>query len=214
MRGAQCTAVNLQARDPAAEVPSVAASRAHARWVVGAQSDPADGFPSDFTAVDEQFRNPRALIVRGTDEVPDFEVDLVALNRGGELSVAGYEPRENHRRPDHPEMHAEAIGSVVEDRSHRPVRIDPGQYRDGVACVQPALVRKLDETVGAAFETERAARTAVWSSGRPDVCHAPLRVLAATDIAGTEANVERVKRQRRRETCEEHSTNRKVSHMP
>ena len=168
--GAQGDAVNLQAGDSSLEVAPVPDPRAHARRVVGRESNPADAFARHGGSVHEQLGGPSRVVVGGADVLP-----LVwghATAQQGRRESARAPTRKAHEQSsgsDHPQVHAPGARVVVEDRPRPSLVIHPRQDRDGPAGVQFACVRELYVAASVPEEFVRGVAAAVGSWGCPDV---------------------------------------------
>ena len=165
----QGRAVNLHAGDSPAEVAPVADPGAHPCRGAGRQPDPADLPGHHEVAVHEQAGGSRAPVVRGSHELPAPRPHFPADQSRREAAAPTGEAREQGGGADHPEMHAPAIGLVVEDRTSFAFVIDPGQQGDGASRVDSSIVGELHVAVRAAEELRGAIASSIRATREPHV---------------------------------------------
>ena len=127
--------VNLNASYSSTEITLVPNTGSHPRWVVRSQSYSADSFPGNFSVVDVQSGDSRALIIGSGDEIPSLWLNKIRLHWSCKFSCTRHETYQQHSSTDHPQVHSKPVRLVIEDGTNRSIRIYPSQDGDRISGV-------------------------------------------------------------------------------
>lgn len=165
----KCHWINLHTGDAPKEEATITKTRSHSDWIIGSQSYFSNILFRHKPTLNKQLSLSRPSVVRCSNKLPSIRCDTPACQRLGETSTsAARKPHKQRPRCNHPEVHAPAVGHIIEDGSGSTLVINPRHESNGSFCVQLSAVWKLDIAAGFTQELVRSITRSVRSWRGPD----------------------------------------------